>query len=171
MPIRHGAAYGHPMTTTASQRVVSGPDARPGLGMRLAVFAAVAAVSIVLPFVFLREDGPSWFHLVFHLLGITVCGLGVLTLRGVRQAAISKSLRVLTWISTVAFVAWAVGHTGELATVLTHGGPHADHELFQHPAHVFFATIAVPSWMLTVLSSLVLLITAGVQGLVRAARR
>jgi hypothetical protein len=81
------------------------------------------------------------------------------------------SARVLTWISTVAFVAWAVGHTGELATVLTHGGPHADHELFQHPVHVFFTTIAVPSWMLTVLSSLVLLITAGVQALVRAARR
>jgi len=158
------------MTTTASQRVVSGPDARPRLGIRLAVFAAVVAVSILLPFVFLRE-GSSWFHLVCHLLGITVCGLGVLTLHGVRQAPISKSLRVLTWISTVAFVAWAVVHTGELATVLVNGGPHADHELFQHPVHVFFATIAVPSWMLTVLSSLVLLITAGVQVLVRAARR
>ena len=33
--------------------------------------------------------------------------------------------------------------------------------------HVFFASIAVRSWLLTVLSSLVLLVTAGVQALRR----
>jgi hypothetical protein len=163
--------YGQAMTTTASQRTESGSAGRPRLGSRLGAFAAVVAVSIALPLVFLREDGPSWFHLVFHLLGIIVCALGVLILRGVRQATTSRTLRVLTWVSTVAFAGWAVGHTGELVTVLTHGGPHADHELFEHPVHMFFATIAVPSWMLTVLSSLVLLITAGVRAIIRAVRR
>ncbi|MFT4167386.1 MAG: hypothetical protein QM650_19290 [Microlunatus sp.] len=70
-------------------------------------------------------------------------------------------------VSTVAFFAWLVGHVGELATVVTHGGAHADQTLFEHPVHVFFATIAVPSWMLSVFSSLVLLITAGVQAILR----
>lgn len=166
-----GASYGTAMTTTTSPRSESRTAAGPGLGLRLAAFAAVVAPSIVLPFIFLREDGPSWFHLVFHLLGITVCALGVLTLRGVRQATTSRTLRVMTWVSTVAFFGWAVGHTGELATVLTHGGPQTEHELFEHPVHMLFATIAVPSWMLTVLSSLVLLLTAGAQAIIRAVRR
>ena len=36
---------------------------------------------------------------------------------------------------------------------------------------MFFATIAVPSWMVTVLSTLVLLITAGIQAIIRRVRR
>ena len=55
--------------------------------------------------------------------------------------------------------------------MLTHGGAHADHDLFQHPVHMFFANIAVPSWMATVLSILVLLITAGIQAILRRVRR
>ena len=104
-------------------------------------------------------EGQSWFHLAFHLIGLALCTAAVLT------------LRVLTWVATIAFPTWAVGHAGELFTVLTHGGVHADEHLFEHPVHVFFATIAVPAWMLSVLSSLVLLITAGVQAIVRRVRR
>ena len=140
------------------------------LGGRLGLFAVVVLAAIALPFIFLGQ-GPSWFHLAFHLIGITICTIAVLTLRSIRRRATSRTLRVMTWISTVAFVAWAVGHTGELVTVLTHGGAHAGEHLFEHPVHVFFATIAIPSWMLSVLSSLVLLITAGVQTIVRSVKR
>ena len=91
--------------------------------------------------------------------------------REVRRAAASKTLRVMTWVSTVAVIGWMVGHLGELVTVLTHGGAHADHDLFQHPVHMFFANIAVPSWMATVLSILVLLITASIQAILRRVRR
>ena len=139
-------------------------DRRPG--WRLGLLAALLVVAVALPFVFLGE-GPSWFHLVFHVLGIALCTAAVLTLRSIRRNAASKTLRVMTWVSTVAFFAWFVGHAGELATVVTHGGAHADHTLFEHPVHIFFATIAVPSWMLSVFSSLVLLITAGVQAILR----
>jgi hypothetical protein len=58
----------------------------------------------------------------------------------------------------------------QLVTVLTHGGAHTDHDLFQQRVHLFFA-IAVPSWMATVLFTLVLLITAGIQAIIRRVRR
>lgn len=157
------------MTMTAG-RVAALSTSGPSLGRRLALLGGVLIVSIVLPFIFLGE-GPSWFHLAFHLIGLALCTAAVLTLRAVRRAAVSKTLRVMTWVATIAFLAWAVGHAGELFTVLTHGGAHADEHLFEHPVHVFFATIAVPAWMLSVLSSLVLLITAGVQAIVRRVRR
>lgn len=158
------------MTITVGGADTANSTADQRLGRRLGVLAVVLAASIALPFIFLGE-GPRWYHLVFHLIGIPLCVLAVLVLRSVRSAAASKTLRVMTWVSTVAFVAWAVGHTGELVTVLTHGGAHADHDLFQHPVHMFFATIAVPSWLLSVASTSVVLITAGVQALLRRVRR
>ena len=159
------------MTTTVGS-ASAGPATAPAhLGRRLALLGAVLIVATGLPFIFLREDGPRSYHLVFHLLGITVCAVGVVVLREVRRAAASTTLRVLTWVSTVTMIGWMVGHLGELVTVLTHGGAHADHDLFQHPVHLFFATIAVPAWMATVLSMLVLLITAGIQAIIRRVRR
>lgn len=158
------------MTLTERDADATIDPARGRLGRRLGLFAALVAVSVVLPFVFLG-GGPSWFHLTFHLLGITVCGLAIWSLRRIRQSAASTTLRVMSWICTVAFASWAVGHTGELVTVLTHGGAHADEALFDHPVHMFFATIAVPSWTLSVLSSLTLLITAGVRAIRRRVRR
>ncbi|HEY5981377.1 MAG TPA: hypothetical protein VIT41_17260 [Microlunatus sp.] len=159
------------MTTTVGG-ASAGPATAPAhLGRRLALLGAVLVVTTGLPFIFLREDGPRWYHLVFHLIGITVCAIALVVLREVRRAAASTTLRVMTWVSTVAVTGWLIGHLGELVTVLTHGGAHADEDLFQHPVHTFFATIAVPSWMATVLSVLVLLITAGIQAISRRVRR
>lgn len=158
------------MTITAGGTNITPTTAERRPGWRFGLLAALFVASIALPFIFLGE-GPSWFHLVFHLLGVALCTVAVLTLRSIRRHAASKTLRVLTWISTVAFLAWFVGHAGELATVVTHGGAHADQTLFENPVHVFFATIAVPAWMTSVLSSLVLLITAGVQAIIRKVKR
>lgn len=163
-------SYGRSMTMTVGGASAGSTTVPAPLGRRLVLLGAVFLVSVGLPFVFLRE-GPRWYHLVFHLLGITLCAIGVVVLREVRRAAAGRTLRVMTWVSTVSMIGWAVGHLGELVTVLTHGGAHADHDLFQHPVHLFFATIAVPSWMATVLSMLVLLITAGVQAVLRLVRR
>jgi hypothetical protein len=159
------------MTMTVGGASAGPATARAHLGRRLALLGAVLVVTAGLPFIFLREDGPRWYHLVFHLVGVTVCAIGLIVLREVRRAAASRTLRVMTWVSTVAVTGWLIGHLGELVTVLTHGGAQADHDLFQHPVHTFFATIAVPSWMATVLSILVLLITAGVQAVIRRVRR
>lgn len=158
------------MTMTVGGADTAGSITDHPLGRRLAVFAGVVALAMALPFYFLRE-GPPWYHLVFHLLGIAVCLVAVLLLRGIRRGARTTTLRVMTWITSVAFAGWAVGHAGELVVVLTHGGAHADHDLFQHPVHEFFAGIAVPSWLLTVLSSVVLFGTVGVQALTRRVRR
>lgn len=158
------------MTMTVGGADTTSRALDPRLGRRLGLLAAVLAASLVLPFVFLG-DGPLWYHLAFHLIGVPLCLAAVLTLRLVRRSAASRTLRVMTWVSTVSYVGWAIGHSGELVTVLTHGGAHAELALFEHPVHVFFATIAVPSWMLSVVSVLVLLITAGVQAVARRVRR
>ena len=159
------------MTTTVGSASAGPAPAPTHLGRRLALLGAVLAVDIGLPFIFLRADGPRWYHLAFHLIGITICAIALVVLREVRRAAAGTTLRVMTWVSTVAVIGWLIGHLGELVTVLTHGGAHADPDLFQHPVHTFFATIAVPSWMATVLSVLVLLITAGIQAIIRRVRR
>ena len=158
------------MTITAGGTDTTPTTAERRPGWRCGLLAALLVAAVALPFIFLGE-GPSWFHLVFHLLGIALCTVAVLTLRSVRRNAASRTLRVLTWISTVAFLAWLIGHAGELATVVTHGGAHADQALFENPVHVFFATIAVPAWMTSVLSSLVLLVTAGIQAIIRKVKR
>lgn len=148
------------MTTTKNPAI--GDTTTPALAPRVWQFVAVLLVSIALPFIFLNEAGPNWFHLAFHLIGVPLCVLAVLTLARIRTAAVSRPVRVLTWVTTVTFTAWAIGHSGELVTVLTHGGAEADHHVFEHPVHYFFATIAVPSWLASVLASLALLITIGV---------
>lgn len=158
------------MTITAGGTNTTPTTAERRPGWRFGLLAALFVAAVALPFIFLGE-GPSWFHLVFHLLGIALCTVAVLTLRSIRRHAASKTLRVLTWIGTVAFLAWLIGHAGELVTVVTHGGAHADQTLFENPVHLFFASIAVPAWMTSVLSSLVLLITAGVQAIIRKVKR
>lgn len=156
------------MTTTVRGTTAATGSTGPRFGSRLGLFALVLVASIALPFFFLaNDDPPRWYHLAFHLIGIPLCALGVFALLRLRQATGSRTLRVMTWVTTVTFLLWATGHIGELVTVLQHGGADADHDLFEHPVHVFFANIAVPSWLLTVLSSLVLLVAAGVQALRR----
>ena len=71
---------------------------------------------------------------------------------------------------TVLLVGWLAGHVGELSVVMSEGGLHADESVFTNPAHEFAAAIAVPSWALSVLSTIVLLATVGVQALVRRAK-
>ncbi|MBK7821743.1 MAG: hypothetical protein IPJ61_11895 [Tessaracoccus sp.] len=141
----------------------------PALGApRIVGLIALLLVTIALPLIFLPMEA-SWGHLVFHLLGIATCVLAVLLLRDVRRLSQGKAVPVLTWVTTVFFAAWLVGHIGELFVVLTHGGAHADHDVFDHPTHVFFASIAVPGWMASVVTTLILLI-AVVVSVVRRAR-
>ncbi|HMS36696.1 MAG TPA: hypothetical protein PKA93_06000 [Arachnia sp.] len=135
----------------------------------MSALAVFLVVSIALPFIFLPMEA-SWGHLVFHLLGIVTCVFGIALLRGTRATSASRTVRVMTWVVTAAATGWLIGHIGELSVVLTHGGAHADQHVFEHPVHSAFATIAVPSWMLTAITTLILLVTLGVQALRRRTR-
>jgi|GEM_PF-2953731 len=126
---------------------------------------AILIVSIALPFVFLpMTEEQHWAHAVFHVLGIITCVSGVLVQRALRRGA-TRTVRVLSWIVTVLLCGWLLGHVGELATVFASGGVESDETVFQNPVHEFFATIAVPSWMLSVVTTLVLLVAIGAQAL------
>lgn len=131
---------------------------------------AVVVVSLSLPFVLLPiSESVTGAHTLFHVVGIVLCVGGMLVLRMLRRGA-SRTVKVLSWIVTVFLATWLIGHAGELATVFVAGGPAHDSEAFDDPAHSFFATIAVPSWVFTVLSGIVLLIVLAIQGL-RTRRR
>jgi phosphatidylserine synthase len=132
--------------------------------LRTIGLAAVVAISVILPFVFLPMEA-DWAHMAFHLIGIPLCLAGILLLSKVRAGSASRTVRVMTWISTVCFAGWLIGHLGELLVVIGHGGMHAPEEVFENPAHVAFANLAVPSWMATVLSLIVLLVTMGIVAL------
>lgn len=132
--------------------------------------AVLTAISLVLPFIFLPMEA-SWGHMTFHLIGIPLCLASILVLSRIRHESASRTVRAMTWVVTAALVGWLIGHLGELLVVIGHGGMHAHEEVFDNPAHSAFAAIAVPSWLLTVISSVVLLITMGVIALRRAHRR
>lgn len=159
------------MTSLSAPRTVAPTGtATSGTGPRTAALAAVLIVSAALPFIFLPME-QSWGHLAFHLVGAPVCVVAIILLAGIRRISTSKAVRVLTWIPTVTFAGWCIGHLGEMAVVLSHGGAHADEHVFEHPVHSFFATIAIPSWLGSVVTTLVLLVTIGILALVRARAR
>lgn len=152
---------------SATPTDATAPTAPARIGAaRVGLLVLLMIVSIALPFTFLPMEA-SWGHLVFHLLGIIVCVGAVLHLATIRRLGGSRAIRVLTWIASATFALWLVGHIGELAVVLANGGAHASHAVFENPTHVFFATIAVPAWMLSMLTTLVLLIVIGVRRLRR----
>lgn len=128
-------------------------------------------VTIALPIIFLPMTATvPWAHAVFHLLGIATCLAGVFIQRTLRRGA-TRTVKVLSWVLTVLLLGWLVGHIGELVTVFAHGGLDTDEHVFDEPLHTFFANIAVPSWALSVLAAVVLLVTIGIQSLLRRRRR
>lgn len=158
------------MTSTTTFRAGAQGEGGSLVGAKgIAGLVVLLLVSVALPFIFLPMEA-SWGHLAFHLIGIVVCTLAVMLLRGLRRASASKVVRVLTWVATVAYVGWTIGHVGELGVVVTHGGAHADQHVFEHPVHTFFATISIPSWMAAMAMMLVLLVAVIVH-VVRRPRR
>lgn len=155
----------HPASAPSSVRAEGRP--RP---LVVVAVAAVLIVSIALPLVFLPiSEDVTGAHTAFHIIGIVTCIAGVYVLHLLRRGA-TRTVTVMSWIATVFTVGWMIGHIGELFTVFTEGGVEHDSETFDHATHIFFANIAVPSWMLTVLSYLALLIAIGIQAIVRRSR-
>jgi len=132
-------------------------------GFWAGMLACFVLPAFALPIIFLNPSGPLWFHLAFHLIGIALCLLGIWLASRAAKAAPTRTLTVMSWTIAAALVVWMFGHTGELVTVLTHGGAHASPELFDDPTHSFFASFAVPGWMLSVLSIVVLLVSSGIR--------
>ena len=157
------------MTSTTTSAAPARPDARIRGTRHILALTGLLLVSAAMPFIFLPMQA-SWAHLVFHLVGIVICAIAVVLLRSLRRASASKVVRVLTWVTTAAYVGWIVGHIGELGVVLTHGGAHADQHVFEHPIHEFFATIAVPSWM-AVMATMLVLLVATIVHVIRRPRR
>ena len=52
-------------------------------------------------------------------VGSAICAIALVVRREVRRATASTTLRVMTWVSTVAVIGWLIGQLGELVTVLT----------------------------------------------------
>lgn len=156
------------MTAITTEQIVT---TRRGYALWLSLLGIFAVPAIALPLIFLNPAGPEWFHLVFHILGIALCVTGFWLASRAARTAPNRTLSVMAWIVAVALVIWAFGHVGELITVLGNGGAHASPELFEDPLHVFFANFAVPGWMLSIVSIIVLAVSTGIRSLYRMARK
>jgi len=161
-----------PNLTSPSVGIANPPDAKQGKRRWLVVGALVLVlvVSVALPVIFLPiSEDVTGAHTAFHVLGILTCIAGVILLHLLRPGA-TRTVAVMSWIVTVFLIAWLIGHLGELATVFTHGGVAHDSDTFDQSGHMVFASIAVPSWMLAILSFVVLLLTIAIQAIARRAR-
>ncbi len=152
------------MTSVQAPTTSSLPSTPSAGALRTVWLAALLLTSLALPFIFLPMEA-HWAHMVFHLIGIPLCLAGVVLLARIRHSSASRTIRVMTWITTAFFIGWLIGHLGELMVVLGHGGAHADDEVFDNPVHRSFAALAVPSWMLAVVGSIMLLVTIGIVSL------
>jgi hypothetical protein len=143
------------------------PDRTQRRGLVIGGLVLVFVVAVALPLIFLPiSEEVTGAHTAFHILGILTCVAGIALLHRLRRGA-TRTVRVLSWIVTVTLIGWLVGHLGELISVFTEGGVAHDSDTFDHASHIFFANIAVPSWMLTILTFLVLLIAIAIQGITR----
>jgi hypothetical protein len=148
----------------------SPPAARVPPGLIVGGLVVVFVVAIALPLIFLPiSEDVIGAHTTFHILGILVCLAGLVLLHLLRRQA-TRTVAVMSWIATVTLIGWLLGHLGELFAVFTEGGVEHDSETFDHALHIFFANIAVPSWMLTIITLLVLLTTIAAQAITRRAR-
>ena len=120
----------------------------------------------ILPFTLLRTD-----HMTFHLVYIPCLIIGLWVIWQLKGLAPNRTLRVLAWILLSAQSIALLGHTGELFAVIQHGGFEAPYEVFEEPEHVRSAQFALPAIMLTILTMIVIDLTAGIRGLFHRSRR
>ena len=120
----------------------------------------------ILPFTLLRTD-----HMTFHLVYIPCLIIGLWVIWQLKGLAPNRTLRVLAWILLAAQSIALLGHTGELFAVIQHGGFEAPYEVFEEPEHVRSAQFALPAIMLTILTMIVIDLTAGIRGLFHRSHR
>lgn len=133
------------------------------LGM---VNLAVVVPFAILPFTLLRTN-----HMAFHLVYIPCLIIGLWVIWQLKGVSPNRALRVLTWILLAAQSIALLGHVGELFSVMQHGGFEAPYETFAEPDHVLPAQFTVSAIMLTLLTVIVINLTAGVRGMFRRALR
>jgi hypothetical protein len=120
----------------------------------------------ILPMTLLRTD-----HMTFHLVYIPCLIIGLWVIWQLKGLAPNRALRVLAWILLAAQSIALLGHAGELFAVMQHGGFAAPYEVFEEPDHVGSAQFALPAIMLTLLTVIVIDLTAGIQGMFHRAHR
>lgn len=120
----------------------------------------------ILPFTLLRTD-----HMMFHLVYIPCLIIGLWVIWQLKGLAQHRPLRVLAWILLAAQTIALLGHAGELFAVIQYGGFDAPYEVFEEPEHEMSARFALPAIMLTILTMIVIDLTAGIQGILHRAHR
>ena len=154
-----------------SERTAEAESGRRRMADRFGFWLGMANLVVLVPFAILPVTLLGTDHMAFHLLYIPCLILGLWVIWQLKGLAPNRVLGVLAWILLVAQSIALLGHAGELFAVIQHGGFAAPYEVFEEPEHVAAARFALPAIMLTILTMVVIDLTAGIQGIFHRSHR
>jgi hypothetical protein len=144
-------------------------ERRVGLLWLVTWLPFVVMVLLMIAFSTLWE-ADSVSHIVWHVLYIPLLVIGVIVARRFARDAATRALTVQGWVLAGLLAIAVAGHLGELLTALVRFGQDGFQnldttDLFEDPesSHYKIANITVPAIMLSLLTVVVVTVTAAVQ--------
>lgn len=154
-----------------TERTAETDTGRRRMADRFGFWLGMANLVVLVPFAILPVTLLGTAHMTFHLIYIPCLIIGLWVIWQLKGLAPNRTLRVLAWILLAAQSIALLGHAGELFAVIQHGGFEAPYEVFEEPEHVRSAQFALPAIMLTILTMIVIDLTAGIRGLFHRSHR
>ena len=154
-----------------SERTAEADTGRRRMADRFGFWLGMVNLVVLVPFAILPVTLLRTDHMMFHLVYIPCLIIGLWLIWQLKGLAPNRALRVLAWVLLAAQSVALLGHAGELFAVMQHGGFEAPYEVFEEPEHVLSARFALPAIMLSILTMVVMDLTAGIQGILHRARR
>lgn len=133
------------------------------------ILLALIWATFVVIFPFAAAGDTSFLHIGSHLIQLALLGPAALVAWRFRQAATTRAQRALGWILSVtvplAFACVLAELVTAIARLAQDGWVNKDTaDIWEHGTHFHIANITVPAMMLSMLTALVLVVTASVQG-------
>ena len=154
-----------------SERTAEAETGPKRVADRFGFWLGMANLVVLVPFAILPATLLRTDHMTFHLVYIPCLIIGLWVIWQLKGLSPNRALRVLAWILLAAQSIALLGHAGELFAVIQHGGFEAPYEVFEEPEHVQSARFALPAIMLTILTMIVIDLTAGIQGMFHRSQR
>lgn len=125
-----------------------------------------AAFLVIFPFA--AQGDTSYLHITAHLVQLPLLGVATALVWRSRRSMPHRAQRSLGWVLSVSVPAAAVGVILELVTAIVRlrddGWVNRDTaDVWEHGTHAMVANLTIPSLMISMLLTLVLVVTAAVQ--------
>ncbi len=137
--------------------------------MKRPVLIAVLAWAAFFAFIFFASLGDSSFpHIAAHVVQLALLVPAVRLIWQMKKVLPTRLQRVLSWSLSVTLPLAVVGISIELVAAVVRLGQDGwvnkeTHDIWEHGAHMWAANLTVPSLMLSMVASLVLVAAAAIQ--------